>query len=123
MIAAAQLARLLEAAEATWRAEIQPHLGAEQRYPAAMVANALRICTRALVEGDAAARTERDALSALYPDGPTADLDALERRLAAELRAGGIPPARERRIRQALLARTRARLTLTNPDYLETYRE
>ena len=110
-------------ASATLRDEIQPHLGAEQRYPAAMVANALRICARALAEGDRIADVQCQALRTLHPDAPAADLGALERRLAAELRAGHLPPEREQRIRDVLRIRALARLALTNPDYPNTYKE
>lgn len=122
MIAAAQLASLLAAAEATLREDIQPHLAAAQRYPAAMVANALRIAARSLAQGADVADAERAALATLYPDDPSADLGELQRRLAAELRVDGVTPEREQRIRAVLRARTLARLALTNPDYPKTYR-
>ncbi len=123
MIAPEQLASLLDVAHATLRDEIQQHLGPEQRYPAAMVASALRLCARALAIGPTAAGAAHQALSGLYPDGPLRDLRDLERRLSAELRAGRMPAERERLVRRALLARTLARLAVTNPDYAKTYNE
>jgi hypothetical protein len=123
MIAPEKLASLLDLAQATLRDEIQPHLGPQQRYAAAMVASALRMSARALAIGPASASAARQALSALYPGEPSLDLIDLERRLAAELRAGRLTAARERAVRHALLARTVARLAITNPDYIKTYKE
>lgn len=121
MIAPEQLASLLDLAQATLRDEIQPHLGPDQRYAAAMVASALRMSARALAIGPASAGAARQALSALYPGEPSLDLGDLERRLVAELRTGGLTAERERLVRRALLARTLARLAITNPDYAKSY--
>lgn len=123
MIAPEQLASLLDVARATLRDEIQPHLGPDQRYAAAMVASTLRICARALTSGPAAAAAAREALCALYPGEHSLDLADLERRLVAELRAGRLTAERERLVRHALLARTRARLAITNPDYAKSYKD
>lgn len=123
MIAPERLASLLDVAQATLRDEIQPHLGPDQRYAAAMVASALRVSARALAIGPASAAAARQTLSTLYPGEPSLDLADLERRLVAELRAGRLTTERERLVRHALLARTLARLAITNPDYAKTYKD
>lgn len=113
---------LLRAALDTLRAELQPALPAEQRYPAALVANALGIAARVMAEGDTIRSGERAAIAALYPALADATLPQLERRLARELRQGDASDEREERIRAVLVARALARLALTNPDYPKSFR-
>lgn len=116
-----RLASLLSAARDVLRAELQPSLDAGQRYRAAMIASALAIASRALAGGADLAARQRQTLAALYPDASVADLARLERRLARELRQGRLDVEREERVRAVLLARTLARLEITNPDYPSTF--
>jgi len=116
-----RLADLLDAARLTLRTELQPALDAEGRYMAAMVGNAMAIAARDLAGGAENRQRQQAALAALYPELGQAALPQLERRLARELRQGGLAVDREEQVRAVLLARTLARLEIANPDYPATF--
>lgn len=114
-------AELLAEARRTFLERLLPLLPAEHRYDALMVANAMAIAARELVapagllpEAAAVMRNERDA-------GATEALAALERRLAAEFRAGryDMPGAERDAARRYLRAATQARLRVSNPKALD----
>ncbi len=111
------VAGLLDVARLVLRTELQPGLDAEKRYVAAMVGNAMAIAARDLAGGAENRRRRQVALAALYPGQGQAALAQLERRLAHELRQGGLGIEREEQVRAVLLARTLARLEIANPDY------
>jgi hypothetical protein len=117
MSARDRLASLLEIARDVLRAEVQPSLDAGQRYTAAMIGSAMAIAGRALAGGADSEARQHAGLAALYPDSANASLAQLERRLARELRHGRLDVEREEHVRAVLLARTLARLEITNPDY------
>lgn len=110
---------LLGIAREMLRREIQPTLPPEQRYVAAMVAHAMAIAARDAAIGPDSRERQRLALAALFPG--EASLASLERRLAGELRRTKPPPEREEQVRAVLLARTLARLEVSNPDYPATF--
>lgn len=117
-----RLAGLADVARDVLRSDIQPSVPPERRYAAAMIAHALAVVARGLTQGEDIAAGERAALAGLCPDLAEASLPRLRRRLAGELRSDRLSPDREERIRAALLAVTLARLTVTSPDYPETYK-
>ncbi|HMR32155.1 MAG TPA: DUF6285 domain-containing protein [Geminicoccaceae bacterium] len=115
-----RLASLLSIARESLRGELQPTLEPALRYRAAMVGNALAIAARRLSLGDDCEARQLQALAALYPEAAGSGLRNLERRLARELRRGRLDVEREERVRAVLLARTLARLEISNPDYPST---
>lgn len=105
-----------------------PLLPADRRLDALMIANAMGIAGRELEGADRAPREALARLCALYgetppapPDGGLRDsLAALERRLAADLRAGAFDSGAKRdALRAHLRATTAARLTVSNPKLLK----
>ncbi|MFO1067502.1 MAG: DUF6285 domain-containing protein [Geminicoccaceae bacterium] len=110
---------LLGIARETLRRDIQPTLPPDQRYLAAMIAHAMAIAARAAAIGADSRERQRLALATLHPG--EAALAALERRLAGELRRTKPSPEREEQIRAVLLARTLARLEVSNPDYPDSF--
>lgn len=116
-----RLAGLLAVARDALRRELLPGLTAEQRYQAAMIANAMAIAARALAAGDELEARQRDALAAFLGAPATAPLDRLRRRLARELREGLVPAEREAALRAVLHAYVLARLEISAPDYALTY--
>lgn len=109
-------ADLLKVAAVALRADVLPHLEADGRYPAAMVANALAIATRELELGPSA-RAEERALIAAFCGAPEASLSELRRRLCRELRDGDVEPARAAELRDLLHRVVHARLAISNPGY------
>jgi hypothetical protein len=109
-------ADLLEVARATLREAVLPQLGAEARYEAAMIGNALAIAARELRLGPKARAAERELLSTFY-EKPEASLDTLRRHLCRDLRAGGPGPEREAELQALLRAVVHARLAISNPGY------
>ncbi len=109
-------ADLLKVAQATLRETVLPQVGADARYEAAMVANALAIAARELERGPQAREAERDLLARFCgaPDAPLADLRAC---CCADLRAGRLDPAREPELRQLLHEVVHTRLAISNPAY------
>jgi hypothetical protein len=80
-------ADLLETARTLLRQSILPQLSGPERYQVLMVANAMAIATRQIAAGDQPLEAARSRLAAIYGE-PQASLDALEHRLAKDLRAG-----------------------------------
>ena len=110
---------LLEAARAALRGEVMPAVAPERRYQAAMVANAIGIAAREVRQGAAAREAERADLAAFYAADGGTSLVELRRRLCGELRAGDLGgTAVDGRLRGLLLAATRRRLAISNPDHL-----
>ncbi|WP_029011206.1 DUF6285 domain-containing protein [Azospirillum halopraeferens] len=119
--------RLLAAALDAYRAEVLPVVPPERRYTALMIANAMAIAARELDGLDAAGHAMMAAMIPLV--GSDADeslsgaalsdrVDALQRRLCADIAAGAYD-----RDAGALLdcldATVRARLAIANPKLLE----
>ena len=119
---------LLDAARATLREAVAPAVAPERRYEAAMVANAIGIAAREARGGASAREAERAELATLYAATPggagggpddAASLDGLRRSLCRDLRAGAFAgPDGEARLRGLLLAATRRRLAISNPEHL-----
>jgi hypothetical protein len=112
----AATADLLEVARTSLREAVLPRLGAEGRYEAAMIGNALAIAARELQLGPRTRAAERELLAAFYRM-PEAPLDTLRRHLCRDLRAGGPGPEREAELRTLLRATVHARLAISNPGY------
>ena len=122
-------AELLAAARRTLLEELIELLPAERRYDGLMVANAMAIAARELAAADAPARAALAGVAALYGEtmesGPDAAeveraLSGLDRRLAADIRAGAFDAAGARRDALVALLRavTLARLEISNPKAL-----
>ncbi|MGH6932839.1 MAG: DUF6285 domain-containing protein [Dongiaceae bacterium] len=119
---------LLAEARRTLLERILPALPPDLRYEGAMIANAMAIAMREIIDGSAATNAVLGALSGLYGDAQTARpsesadaaLARLEQRLASDLRKGvfDAPDAAREQVRHALRAATVARLTLSNPKVL-----
>lgn len=109
-------ADLLEVARTTLRTAVLPHVAADGRYEAAMVANALAIAARELELGPKARAEERELLAGFYAT-PDASLAELRRRLCQELRSGALDDAREATLRALLRRFVHARLAISNPAY------
>jgi hypothetical protein len=111
-------AALLVAARRLLLEELLPLLPAERRYDGLMIGNAVAIAARELADHGAAAHAAAERLAAFYGE-PGGAPGPLERRLAAEIRAGRYD-AGERR--SALLALLRAevggRVRMANPKAL-----
>ncbi len=120
-------AELLAIARETLLRELLPHSGDSQRYNALMVGAAMAIAAREAEAGDRALVAERDALAALYGEAGAADepleaaLGRLNRRFAADLRAGAFdaPGARQAAALRLLREATMAKLMECNPKYLK----
>jgi hypothetical protein len=111
-------ADLLKVAAVALKADVLPHVEADGRYPAAMVANALAIAARELELGPQARAEERALIAAFFGDDPSAaSLAELRRRLCRELRGPDLPPAREAGLRDLLRRVVEARLAISNPAY------
>jgi hypothetical protein len=118
---------LLAIAREALLAELRPLLPEHARYTAAMVANAMAIAARETEAGERPAREALERLDALYGvprrtlagDALAHALHQHERRLAAEIRAGGFDDEPRR---TAALAHLRAsvadRLRISNPKAL-----
>ena len=102
---------LLDTAIETYRAEILPALGAQHRYVAAMIANALEIAARTNDRSE----DERvaPALGRIYGSEP-----ATRSRLATDIRAGRITDATHPQLRSALGELLRAELAVRNPRFV-----
>ncbi len=107
------IADLLETARTALMEDLLPRLAPEHRYRAHLVAAAMATAARELAAGDEWQAAEREALARLL--GEDADLEALNRRFAAKLRAGAFDGSEAA---YALLVRsTAARLAECNPGY------
>ena len=117
-------AALLKIARQTLLEKLLPELPASSKYDALMVANAVAIATREIGTGEAGRRAELELLTALYPDEATKTetvvkrLQALNDRLAKEIRQGRCNAERASEIHAVLLAQARRRLAVSNPKYL-----
>lgn len=109
-------ADLLALARSVLRDRVMPEVPAATRFETAMIANALAIVAREIVQGPAARAAEHEKL-ARFLDVPGASLPALRARLCHELRAGRLGPEREAELRALLAANVKARLVISNPDY------
>lgn len=104
---------LIELAVGTLRGELQPNLPPEQRYTAAMIANALEIARREILTDGETARWE--LLDELYPEG-----DGNMERLAADIRSGTVNAARTPDLHQRLRAILIEELRIRNPRFLKS---
>lgn len=118
-------AGLLEAARRELLETLVPQLSGGEKYAALMVASALATALRDLEAGDDGDREELALFRALYGgeaiaaagSDQAAALQALNRRLAAELRVGkwdAMPEA----LQMLLFGQVRLRLARSNPKYL-----
>jgi hypothetical protein len=111
-------AALLAAARRLLLEELLPLLPPERRYDGLMIGNAMAIAGRELADGGAAVRAAGERLAAFYGH-PDAAAEVLERRLAAEIRAGRHDGGENRAAVLALLqAELRDRLRIANPKAL-----
>jgi hypothetical protein len=122
-------ADLLQTARRTLLEELLPALPKSCRYAASMTANAMAIAARETGAGREDPETELAHLRALYETGgkeraghdPATELAELDRRLAADLRAGRFPSGIDTPVFELLLRQTRARLRISNPKHLESW--
>ena len=121
-------AELLKIARDALTRELLAELPESRRYLALMIANAMAIAARELELGDGATRAELTSLRMLFEErGPdTAEdvadrLDALNRRLCAEIRDGRFSGgADEARLRDHLRRSAEARVAISNPKALKS---
>ena len=108
--------------------ELLPMLPADSRFDVLMIGNAMGIAARESRAGENGLRAALARLAALYGQAveptPIEDvrdrLSQLNRRLAADIRAGVFDAGpRRRALIDHLRATTRARLAITNPKVLE----
>jgi hypothetical protein len=119
-------AELLKVAREALTRELAAELPESKRYLALMIANAMAIAARELELGDGADRAELTSLRMLFQEpGPdtsedVADrLEAMNRRLCAEIRAGRFRGgADEVRLRAHLRRSAEARVAISNPKAL-----
>jgi hypothetical protein len=119
-------AELLKIAREALMRELAAELPESKRYLALMIANAMAIAAREAELGDGADRAELTSLRMLFQEpGPdtsedVADrLEALNRRLCAEIRAGKFSGgADEARLRAHLRRSAEARVAISNPKAL-----
>ena len=119
-------AELLKVAREALTRELVGELPESKRYLALMIANAMAIAAREAELGDGADRAELTSLRMLFQEpGPdtsedVADrLEALNRRLCAEIRAGKFNRGRdEARLRDHLRRSAEARVAISNPKAL-----
>ena len=114
---------LLEAAEKTLAGDVAPDLSNRQRYNVALIASAMGIAQRELSGGISAWPGELAALEKLYGRDRKAEsaqsLDRLNRRFAADLRAGRFDTkGRDRKAAIKMLKEdVLARMAEDNPRY------
>ena len=119
-------AELLKIAREALTRELVAELPEARRYLALMIANAMAIAAREAELGDGADRAELTSLRVLFQEpGPdtsedVADrLEALNRRLCAEIRAGTFSGGdAEARLRDHLRRSAEARVAISNPKAL-----
>ena len=120
-------AELLKAAREALTRDLVSELPEGKRYLALMIANAMAIAARELELGDGADRAELTSLRIMFEDrGPDTSediadrLEALNRRLCAEIRAGKFSGgADEARLRDHLRRSAEARVAISNPKALK----
>ena len=121
-------AELLKAAREALIRELVSDLPEGRRYLALMIANAMAIAARELELGEGATRAELTSLRMLFeePGGDTSEgvqdrLEALNRRLCADIRAGGfMGEADEAHLRAHLRRSAEARVAISNPKALKS---
>jgi len=122
---------LLEAACEAFTGALLPEFSGEKRYVALMVANALAIVARDLRTSTQSLKQERKRLQELLSlpsseiansDALRDEVEALNRELASEIRAGAFDAPGETRegLKTHLLETTREKLCASNPKHLET---
>lgn len=104
---------LIELAVNTLRGELQPSLPPEQRYTAAMIANALEIARREILTDGETARWQ--LLDELYPSG-----DGDMKRLALDIRTGKVSTGKVPDLHQRLRAILVEELRVRNPRFLKS---
>ena len=102
---------LLDLCAATLREEIAPHLGPQQRYAAAMIANALEIARREIA-------TDAEAplwalMDDLYEPG-----EGSPKQLARDIRTGDVSEAKNPGLAKRLLKALEADLAIVDPRFL-----
>ncbi len=109
---------LLNAALDVFRDKLLPALPRELRYDGLMVANAMAVVGRQAAAGDTPLREARERLSRLYGEG---ELDDLEHRLTADIRAGRYDPGADGReaVFDHLWKATRAKAAESTPKALK----
>ncbi|GIK96185.1 MAG: hypothetical protein BroJett029_03940 [Alphaproteobacteria bacterium] len=119
---------LLDVARRRLVDELLPLLPADRRLDVLMIANATGIAARESRSGESELRAALARLAALYDQAEEASsvddardrLSLLNRRLAADIRAGVFDAGPKRgALTNHLRATTRARLAITNPKVLE----
>jgi hypothetical protein len=119
-------AELLKVARELLMRDLVSELPESERYLALMIANAMAIAARELELGDGADRAELTSLRMLFEDsGPDTSeevgdrLEAWNRRLCAEIRAGKFSGGgAETRLRDHLRHAAEARVAISNPKAL-----
>ncbi len=111
----AEFLDLLVTARTVLRERVLPAVPAELRFETAMVANAMGIVVRAASQLPGAA--EAAGLRRLYPEAADRPVEALRRRLVAEIRAGRLDGAGAHLVAHVLQPRVRERLALSSPEY------
>lgn len=121
--------RLLDIARRVLLDELLPLLPEDRRLDVLMIANAMGIAAREAGAGGVPVRDALERLAAVYdepvPAGLSDDdaaimLSRLNRRLAADIRAGAFDAGLKRAaLLDHLAATTRARVAITNPKVLE----
>ncbi len=104
---------LVALAVETLKAEIVPHLPADKRYAAAMVANALDIARREITTTDDSPLWA--LLDTTYDDG-----DGTPQQLATDIRAGAVSEATHPGLGAKLRAIVVAELKVRNPRFLRS---
>src|SRR5262245_41773486 len=104
---------LIELAAATLRADLVPALPADKRYTAAMIASALEIARREILNSGETAQW--DLLDSVYQDG-----EGSLQRLAADIRAGKVSDKTHPGLPAKLRALVIAELEIRNPRFLES---
>jgi hypothetical protein len=108
---------LLATALEAFRTEVLPHVPAEKRYAALMIANAMAMAERELAGPP---ETLPPAAAALYQDIAPLTPQCFEERLAADIEAGRFdaPGAMREAAFAAVKAINATRLAMTNPKRL-----
>lgn len=118
MSGAVDATELISLARETVLTHLLPGLEGDARYQALMCANALAIALRELAHDDAA--EQRRQLQELYGEvmDPELDLEAMNMRLARDIRRGELDGGVDLGLRRLLRAQVRARLEVSNPRRL-----
>lgn len=122
-------AELLATAQKVLRDKLLPHLPANLKHEALMVANAMAIAARQLAAGEQPNRQELDALLDLLPNSALKNeadealqIRLLNAELGTRIRTGAADPGQADReaIYRHLRTVTRQRVLESNPKYLST---